>query len=147
MPRSVSMSRPGLTLVEVLAVVVILGLLAGTLAVGFSGAFGKGKSELAKTGLSIVAQKLETYHISTGSWPDDASLLDALTEGSAKPTDAYFLSPDKLLDPWGHPYELLIPGPDGYPYEIISLGADGQRGGTGENADITSVDLRRETDG
>ncbi len=33
-----SLRRSGMTLVEVLAVVVILGLLAGTLAVGFSGA-------------------------------------------------------------------------------------------------------------
>ena len=138
---------PGLTLVEVLAVVVILGLLAGTLAVGFSAAFGKGKSELAKTGVGLVVQKLETYRIDTGAWPDDAEGLDALTEGSAKPTDAYFLSPDKLLDPWGNRYLLIIPGPDDYPYEVVSYGADGQPGGTGEDQDITSINLRGEGSG
>ena len=37
--RTHTRTRRGMTLVEVLAVVVILGLLAGTLAIGFSGAF------------------------------------------------------------------------------------------------------------
>ena len=52
-------SRSGMTLVEILAVVVILGLIAGTLAVSFSGSFGKAKHELAKTGIGQIVQKVE----------------------------------------------------------------------------------------
>ena len=130
----------GMTLVEVLAVVVILGLLAGTLAVGFSGAFGKGKHELAKTQIGLIKGKIEAYRIEHDTWPEAG--LDAMTDGQAAPTKSYYLSPDQLLDPWGQRYELILPGPDGHPYEIVTYGADGAPGGEDENADISSVNLR-----
>lgn len=149
--------RRAMTLVEVLAVVVILGLMAATLTVGFSGAFSKGKRELAKTGISLIVGKLEIYHMETsssadsardgrglGGWPDNSEGLAVLTDGRAAPTAAYYLSPDKLRDPWGNPYYYVNPGPDGHPYEVISYGADGQAGGTGDDADISSVNLRRD---
>jgi len=136
--------RRGMTLVEVLAVVVILGLLAGTLAVGFSGAFGKGKRELAKTAMGMIASKLELYHMEHDGWPDMGVGLDALSEGHAAPGDAYYLNRDRLLDPWGNPYGLIVPGPNGHPYEIVSYGADGAPGGEHQNADLTSVNLRED---
>lgn len=127
-----------MTLVEVLAVVVILGLLAGTLAVGFSGAFGKGKHELAKTQIGLIKGKLESYRIEHDAWPEQG--LNTLAD--AAPTKSYYLSSDQLTDPWGRAYELIVPGPDGHPYEIITYGADGAPGGEDENADITSINLR-----
>jgi general secretion pathway protein G len=131
-----------MTLVEVLAVVVILGLLAGTLAISMSGAVGKGKREIARTAIGLIQQKVETYRIEHGSWPDDQLGLAALSSGHATPSDAFYLSPDQLLDPWGTPYYLLVPGPEEHPYEIISYGADAQPGGDGENADLSSINLR-----
>ncbi|MEO1006940.1 MAG: type II secretion system protein GspG [Planctomycetota bacterium] len=128
-----------MTLVEVLAVVVILGLLAATLTVGFSGAFGKGKRELARTGVGIVAGKLETYRLEHGDWPES---LEALTAPAASPSSAYYLGPGQLVDPWDQPYRLVVPGPDDHPYEVVSLGQDGVLGGEGEAADVSSIDLR-----
>ncbi len=135
-----------MTLVEVLAVVVILGILAATLSLGFSGAFGRGKTELAKTGIGVVVGQLEIYRMETSAWPTMDLGLAALSDGHAKPTDAHYLSPDKLLDPWDHPYQLRVPGPDGHPYEVLSLGADHALGGTGEDTDISSTNLRGRTD-
>ncbi len=132
----------GMTLVEVLAVVVILGLLAGTLAVGFSGAFGKGKRELAKTAIGHIVGQVEIYRMERGEWPPMDVGLAALSDGHAQPTAAYYLNADKLIDPWGAPYQLRVPGPDGHPYEVLSLGADKALGGTGEDADISSLNLR-----
>ena len=129
-----------MTLVEVLAVVVILGLLAATLAVGFSGAFGKGKHELAKTGIGQIVQRLEIYHMDQSAWPDLDTGLRALAEAS--PTSAYYLPADNLTDPWDRPYLYITPGPDEHPYEVVSYAADGQLGGEGENADLSSVSLR-----
>ena len=134
--------RRGMTLVEVLAVVVILGLLAGTLAVSMSGALGKGKREIAKSGIASIQQKLETYRIEHGSWPETDVGLDALGDAHADPSRSYFMTRDQLIDPWGNPYYLLVPGPENYPYEIVSYGADGEPGGEGENADLSSVSLR-----
>ena len=132
----------GMTLVEVLAVVVILGLIAGTLAVGFSGAFGKAKSEIARIDIGSLVQRVETYRISTGSFPSSDIGLGALSEGSATPSDPYWVDRDALNDPWGEPYLYVVPGSSGYPYEIISYGADGQQGGSDEDRDISSVGLR-----
>lgn len=136
-------SRRAMTLVEVLAVVVILGLVAGTLAVGFSGAFSKGKHELAKTGIGLLVQRVEAYRIETDSWPDASTGLAALTDGQATPSASYYVKPDQIIDPWGGRYTIIVPGPDAHPYEIVSYGADGQPGGNGENADLSSINLRR----
>lgn len=135
-------ARRAMTLVEVLAVVVILGLIAGTLAVGFSGAFGRGKHELAKTGIGQVVGKLELYRMDYDAFPSNDLGLAALTDGTARPADPHYLPPDRLLDPWDRRYLYLMPGPDGHLYEVLSYGADGQPGGEGENADISSLNLR-----
>jgi general secretion pathway protein G len=134
----------GLTLVEILAVVVILGFLAATLAVGFSGSFGKAKHELAKTGIGQIVDKVEAFRIEKGAWPTNDLGLRALSDGHAAPTDSFFLEAGKLLDPWKRPYYYVTPGPNQYPYEVLTYGADGAPGGGGEDADVTSVDLRGE---
>ena len=132
----------GMTLVEVLAVVVLLGLLASVLAVGVRGAFGKGKQELAKTGIGILIGKVEMYRLETSSWPSLEEGLAVLSDGQAEPSEAYYLAPDALRDPWNNPYHYVTPGPNGHPFEILSYGADGQPGGEGEDADERSTALR-----
>jgi general secretion pathway protein G len=140
--RTLTHTRRAMTLVEILAVVVILGLLAGTLYVGFGGSFDKAKRELAKSGIGVVVSKLEMYRIDHNTWPGNDLGLQALSDGFATPSDSYYLSPDQMMDPWGQTYLFVAPGPNGHPFEIISYGADGQPGGEGENADISSVHLR-----
>ena len=133
-----------MTLVEILAVVVILGLVAATLLVGFSGAFGKAKHELAKSGIGVIVAKVELYRIDIGHWPDNDLGLAALSDGHAAPTASYYLSHDKLTDPWGRPYLYVTPGPSGHSFEVITYGADGQPGGEAgsEDADLSSINLR-----
>ncbi len=132
----------GMTLVEVLAVVVILSLLAATLVISFSGSVAKAKQDVARTAISQLIQKLELYRMERSAWPENELGLRALSDGHATPGDPWYLEPDKLLDPWNEPYWFVTPGPDQHPYEILSYGADGQPGGTGEDADVTSADLR-----
>jgi general secretion pathway protein G len=140
------MMKRGMTLVEILAVVVILGLVAGTLLVGFSGSFGKAKHELAKSGIGIVVSQLEKYRLERGTWPSNDLGLAVLTDGQATPNTAFYLNPGQLLDPWDRQYLYVTPGRNGHPYEVLSYGADGQPGGPAgsEDADISSVNLRGE---
>lgn len=140
-------ARRGLTLVEVLAVVAILGLIAGIVALNFSGAFGKAKRETAKTGISLVTSRLELYRLDRGSLPSNELGLAALSEGHAKPTDSFWLNPDQLVDPWGRPFEYIAPGPNGHEYEVVSFGADGLRGGQDSDADLSSTELGRDNSG
>ena len=134
--------RRGMTLVEVLAVVVILGILAATLAIGFGGSVARSKQNLAKTGIGQIVQRIEAYRIENGSLPSSDLGLAALSDGHALPTASYYLGSDQLIDPWGHRYLYIAPGPAGHPYEVMSLGADGITGGEDENMDITSIKLR-----
>ena len=130
------------TLVETLAVLVILGLLASVLLVQFSGGVGRGKQELAKTGIGVIVQKVEMYRVEKSDWPPNDLGLFALSEGHATPSDAYFLSKDQLEDAWKRHFVFVTPGPEGYPYEILSYGRDGQPGGEGEDQDVSSANLR-----
>jgi len=129
--------------VEVLAVLVILGLVAATLVVSFAGVFGTAKHELSRTGIGVVVNKLELYRMARNGYPASDVGLDALTDGKAKPADAFYLGPDQLLDPWGRKYLYVSPGPNGHPFEVATYGADGQPGGDGENEDVSSTALRR----
>jgi len=134
--------RKGMTLVEVLAVVIILGLLATTLTLTFRGQVGRAKTEIARTGIGVVVNAIETYALETGSIPSTQQGLAALTE-TPQGRGAPYLSADKLRDPWGNSFAYVEPGPDGSAYQVISYGADGQPGGAegSEAADITSDNL------
>ena len=142
-PRAaVARQRRGMTLVEILAVVIILGLVAGLLALNFSGAFGKAKHETAKAGIGILTQRLEMYNMEHGSYPGSDVGLAVLSDGHATPSASYYLNPDQLIDPWGNAYQYSAPGPDGHPYIVISFGEDGLQGGEGNDRDIRSTNLR-----
>ena len=131
-----------MTLVEILAVVVILGLLAGVLLMSFAGKLGKAKHELTKSGIGVIMTQLEAYYLEHSAWPGNDQGLAVLTDGQATPTASYYLRPGQLLDPWDRPYLYITPGPGGHSYEVSSYGGDGQPGGEDENADISSANLR-----
>lgn len=133
------LAHKGMTLIEVLAVVVILGLLAATLTVGITGKLGKAKTEIAKTQIAQIAGAVETFRLDKRRLPTAAEGLNTLTESAEAP---YFLGQARLSDPWGKEYLYLVPGPDGVAYEILTYGADGRQGGTGENADVSSSSLQ-----
>jgi general secretion pathway protein G len=130
-----------MTLVEVLAVVVILGLIATTLTLSFRGQTGRAKRELARTGIGVIVNAIESYAIESGALPTMEDGLEALTRSSPGRSEPY-LKHDKLQDPWGNPYVYVTPGPISA-YQVLSYGADGQLGGEPgtEAADLTSDNL------
>lgn len=127
-----------MTLIEILAVVVILGMLAVTLTVGISAKFGKAKHEIAKTQIAGVVGQIQAYQLEKRSIPSSSLGLKALSDN---PAATYFMEVEKLTDPWGNAYRYLVPGPSGQPFEVLSYGADNQPGGDGENADLSSSKL------
>jgi general secretion pathway protein G len=127
-----------MTLVEILAVVVILGLLAATLTVGVTAKMGKAKRELAKTQIAQWVAQVQTFQLDTGNLPPAAKGISALT---ATPAAAWYVEPARLKDPWGNQFRYNVPGPGGRPFEIVSYGADGRPGGADDDADISSASL------
>ncbi|MBA3708095.1 MAG: type II secretion system protein GspG [Planctomycetes bacterium] len=126
-----------MTLIEILAVVVILGMLAVVLTVSFSGKMGKAKREIAKTQIGQIAGQIELYQLEKHRLPD-AGTLSAL---SSAPDASYYIEPAKLIDPWGKALLYIVPGPEGHAFEVVSYGSDGQPGGTGDAADVSSANL------
>jgi general secretion pathway protein G len=133
--------RNAMTLVEILAVVVILGLLATTLVVGISGKMGRAKTEIARTQIAQLVGQVQSYQLERNAYPNSSQGLSALTAPLAAPNNTYFIEPGRLMDPWGRAYLYVIPGPAGHPYEILTHGSDGQPGGVGEAVDISSSNL------
>ena len=118
----------GFSLVELMVVIVIIGLLATIVIINVMPAADRAAVTKARADISTLAQGIDMYRLDNLRYPTADEGLQALVSGN------YIRRLPE--DPWGHPYQYSIPGPEGRPYRIASLGADGREGGDGENADI-----------
>lgn len=128
-PPSARAAARGMTLIEILVVITILGIIAAAVAVNVVGQLDEAKVKQAKTDLHTLENCLDLYKIDKGRYPSTEEGLQAVvTAGKCK---------NQLKDPWGHPYVYLFPGqvhPESF--DLKSYGADGQQGGESTNADI-----------
>lgn len=134
--------RSAFTMIEVIVMIVILGILAVVIAPRVLQHVGKSKQSVAASGVASLSMSLQSYAVANGM-PESGASLRILWEkpaaNASKWDGPYVNSEDDLVDPWGHPYVLLIPSQHGNAdFDIISYGADGQPGGEGENEDIVS---------
>lgn len=130
--------QQGMTLVELLVVLVILGLLAGLVGPQVLNQLGGAKSKTAQVQVKDLEQGAELFKLDVGRFPSDQEGLNALIEkpSAAPGWNGPYLKENRIpLDPWGHPYHYQYPDSNGG-LRIYSLGADNAEGGTGENADI-----------
>jgi len=130
----------GVTLIEMMIVLVIIGIVAALVVPNVIGRPDEARVAVAGADLKTIAASLEMYRLDNRSYPTAAQGLVALTAMPVDPpvpvnwvSGGYL--PTLPADPWGNAYVYLMPGPNG-PYELISLGADGAAGGDGVDADI-----------
>jgi general secretion pathway protein G len=133
-------SQRGITLIEMLVVVVIIGLFVGLVGLNMFKRADDAKRTAARANISTFMQALGLYKLDTGTYPSSEQGLNALR---VKPEDVPqwagpYLKADVPADPWGRPYQYKYPGDHGDDPDVISLGADGQPGGEGNSADIVS---------
>lgn len=127
----------GMTLIEIMVVMVILGIIAAAVAVNVTGRLAEAKQKQATTDVNNIAgQGVDAFKVMRGRYPSSE-------EGIAVLVQEKFLKANSadgtIKDPWGREYIYLYPGqahPDAY--DVKSYGADGQPGGDGENADIVN---------
>ena len=128
--RSVRSNRHGLTLMEVMLVLVILGILGSMAAVFISGAQKDALRKATYAEINVLENALEQYHISMFQYPTGQDGLQALLTRPSNDANNRWAGPylknNDLKDPWGNDYQyetqnvnnqtmftISSPGPDG----------------------------------
>lgn len=130
-------NQKGMTLIEIMIVMVILGGLITILAGSVMGNLKKAKIKEAKIQISEYGKSLDMYFTDCNQYPSTEEGLNALVTA---PSSCSNWGPDPYQkkiskDPWGGDY---IYESTGQNYVLKSLGADHREGGTGENQDISN---------
>ena len=136
--------RRGFTLIEIMAVVLIIGLLTAIVGTAIFSQIDTGRATAAKTQIKNIEAALDFYRMDNGRYPTTEQGLEALVQQpSIEPVprsyrpEGYIQGGRVPLDPWGQPYEYESPGQHNpYGNDVWSFGADGQPGGSGTDADI-----------
>ena len=123
--------RRGMTLIEIMVVITILGLIMAAVGVAVIPKLDEAKQDTARLDIANIQNALKLYYTKKGKYPDTGTGLKALVDTQ---------NLEKVpTDPWGNEYVYMNEG--GKPV-IMSYGADGVAGGEGIDADISSRDAR-----
>jgi general secretion pathway protein G len=136
--------RRGFTLIEIMAVVLIMGLLAGIVGTVVVNQIDQARTQTARAQIKQLESALTFYQMDNGRFPTTEQGLHALVE---KPTGApeprnyrpggYLQGGVVPNDPWDAPYQYAAPGQHNpHAFDLWTLGADGAPGGDGSDQDV-----------
>ncbi len=141
-------SQRGMTLIEIMVVVTILGMIATIATINVLGRLDQAKVTSTKTQMKNLETALDEYKRDNGFYPDSGQGLEALVSKPSAgkvptnyPRGGYIKGGTVPRDAWGNDFQYFSPGTHGNPVEIISLGADGEEGGDDVDADINSWEI------
>jgi general secretion pathway protein G len=124
----------GFTLLEMLAVIVLIGIIGAVVVTAVGKNVDKGKYGAGKAQLATLGQKIENYALDNGTPP--AQLDDLLSKPSNAPNwQGPYVKASELKDPWGHAFGYTYPGEHGS-FDLVFYGQDGQPGGDGYSKDL-----------
>ena len=137
-------SGKAFTIIEIMAVIVIIGILGGIVAVSVVGKIDKARVTSTKANLKVLHSAVIQFKLDTSRYPTEEAGLQELIE---QPTDVtgwnaggYLQSTSLPKDAWGNEFIYQLSPESGKAFVIISYGADGEEGGEGINADLYSTD-------
>ena len=136
--------QAGFTLIEIMAVVLIIGLLSTLVGVAIFAQVDKARVTAAQTQIRQLEGALETYRMDNSRYPSTEQGLEALVrEPTGEPVPRNYQPGGYLrggavpLDPWSEPYQYRSPGDHNpHSFDLWSLGADNTPGGDGIDADV-----------
>jgi general secretion pathway protein G len=138
--KKINRRQAGVTLIEMMVVVVIIALFAALVLPRMMGQADKARKTAARAQINAFMTALGSYKLDTSSYPTTEQGLQALRVKPESVNNWQGPYTDKEIDndPWGHPYVYRFPGEHGDEPDLTCYGADGQPGGDGMNADIVS---------
>jgi general secretion pathway protein G len=130
----------GITLIEMLVVLMIIALFAAVVGTAMFKQGDKARVTATKVQIINFIDALGQYKLDTGVYPTTEQGLNALR---VKPENVNnwngpYMPKDIPVDPWGNAYVYKYPGEHGDEPDILSYGQDGKPGGDGMAADIVS---------
>ncbi len=133
----------GMTLIEIMVVLTLLGVVMTVLAVNVMGRLEEGKVDATLLQMKNIETALLNYKVKYHRYPTTSEGLNALVNPpplKSGRTPGAFLDNEKLLtDAWGQPLQYYSPATSGdKDYEIISTGSDAAPGGTATAQDISN---------
>ncbi len=119
--------KAGFTLIEIMAVVLIMGLLMGLVGVSVFSQVDKARATTTKAKISQLESALEFYRMDNSKYPTSLDGLIAKPDGAKNyPRGGYLKKKDALLDPWDKRFEYTNPGTKNpYSVDLSSAGSDG----------------------
>ena len=136
--------RTGFTMVELMAMLIIIGLLATLVVTKVASKIDQARVTTTKANLKILHAAVNQFKMDTTRFPTEEEGLIALVE---QPTDVENWEPGGYLettelpkDGWGNDFYYQLYPESGKPFVIISYGADGDEGGEGYDTDLRSTD-------
>ena len=135
------LGNSGFSVLEIMAVMILLTLLGGTAAVTYNAQVKKGRIRAAKTQIATFDQAISLFELDCGFFPtalDD--LIHAPTSRRCKgyPDGGYIKKKEIPQDPWSENYNYDANGSrSGFGYDLWSNGPDKEEG---TEDDVTSWD-------
>jgi len=144
MSRNQNTKYRAFTLIEIMAVIVIIGILAGIVAINVVGKIDQARVTATKASLKLLHSAVIQFKFDTGRYPsEDVGLLELIEQ----PTDVtgwaeggYLDTTSIPKDSWRHDFIYQLSPESGKPFVIISYGADGEEGGEDDDKDLYSTD-------
>jgi len=131
-------NQNGMTMIEIMVVMIIIGLLAALVAPRMFGKLGTAKTNAAFAQIEMLGTALDSFRLDVGRYPTSSEGLEALLSpvSDADEWNGPYLKKNEIPeDPWNVAYIYESPGNHG-DYDLSSLGADKSEGGEGEDRDV-----------
>ncbi len=125
----------GFTLIEMLAVIVLIGIVASIVVTQVGKRMNSGKYKAGEAKVQSLSMKIENYALDNGSPPTNLQALVSDPGGGAMWNGPYAKESD-LKDPFGHAFGYKVPGDHGDTFDLVFYGKDGKPGGDGLNKDV-----------
>lgn len=124
----------GLTLIEIMVVLIILSLVMAWLGTGLFQKGDEAKQRLTQLKIKEVANLIGQFQLQYNRLPNSLEDLTRCTEVTGQ-NCIPVTSEDKLVDAWNNKFTYGLEE-GGRRYRIRSLGRDGREGGEGADADL-----------
>ncbi|MBL7187811.1 MAG: type II secretion system major pseudopilin GspG [Phycisphaerae bacterium] len=125
--------RNGFTMIELMAMLIIIGLLATLVVKKVSSQIDKSRLITTKANLKSLHSAVNQFKMDTGRYPsEDMGLIDLIVQPAdieiGWVTGGYLETTDLPKDGWGNEFVFQLYPESGKQFVIISFGPDGEEG-------------------